>query len=167
MPCLYMCMTVQAENANTFSSTISCFKRKIHCTYWHSKEVHSLRSNVYTLDSIIMIECPALSCLLKLCLGKDIQCHVSPYSFSYAYKSPSWCQATNKLGNQLGDCGWPLLIFLREMCGYVWLSVHFITPRVQLNSYIMQLYIWIQKLIFLYLFTDLFHKDFPHSSKYI
>ena len=78
-----------------------------------------------TVESLVLV----WAVLMTPGRSQDIRCHVWPY-FSKLCKSPD--QATRKVGCQSGDCIWLLVIFLRDLCGYVWYNILTLSPPREL-----------------------------------
>ena len=63
-------------------------------------------------------------------LSKDIKCHGLAILFSMLTNHQIRRQATCKMESlsKPGDCKWPLLIFLTDLCGCVWIDILALSP---------------------------------------
>ena len=55
-------------------------------------------------------------------LSKDIRCHERPYSF-YAFKPPDHARDYVQIGLSACVIADDHLLFLRGLCGYIWVSI--------------------------------------------
>ena len=68
-------------------------------------------------------------CLMTPGLSKDIRCHVWPYFLWASANQQIRHEATHKVGSQPGDLHMIISIFLRALCGYIWVNILTLSPR--------------------------------------
>ena len=69
-----------------------------------------------------------LCCLMTPGLSKDIRCHVWPYFF-WTCKSPDQTLGHTERGLSAWWLHMVTLIFLRGLCGYVWVNILTLSPQ--------------------------------------